>query len=71
MEARLMRTAIEQLQDIVIRLVQLGEDAQQAFIQAGTDRLDLSGDLLVVLGYATGVAEKLLSSARDGRKTQD
>jgi len=66
-----MKTVAEQLQEIMARLKEIGEDAIKTMEQADEEGLPTSADLVESLGYSYGLADALREKIKAARKTQD
>jgi hypothetical protein len=66
-----MKFVVEQLQELMTRLEEIGQDTIATYEQAQAEGIRLSSTLLETLGEAYGLAQVALERAKDQRKTND
>jgi hypothetical protein len=66
-----MKSVVEQLQELMVRLDTLGQDTIATYKQAQEEGIELAPDLLETLGKAYGLAQATLERVHDQRKTND
>jgi hypothetical protein len=66
-----MKSVIEQIQELMVRLDSLGKDTIATYTQAQEEGIELAPDLLETLGKAYGLAQATLERVQEQRKMND